>query len=384
MTHLVSQKIAIIYDWMDKWGGVERVLLTLHEMFPHADFYTSYYDSQGAQWAKDFSIHTSFIQQLPSFIKKSRILSLPLYPYAFESFRLNSYDLVISVTSSFAKAVITRPETRHFCYLLTPTRFLWTYPEEYTQGAFSLVKQSYATGLREWDYIAAQRPDSISAISQTVASRCQTFYNRIADVIYPPFDSEYWNSIDEKLQQKEVSLQNNFPFLHQKKYYLVVSRLERYKKVEVAIKVFNKRPEDTLVVVGAGTQWQELSHKAGNNIIFLQNISDLELGLLYNNAEALIMSQDEDFGYVALEAQYFSCPVIAFAKGGATETVIPEKTGLLFTQQTVSSLEQTLERFTQISYNVKNSLAEIRYQHIQQFSKESFIKKMNKRIADSM
>src|SRR3990167_10508342 len=134
---MTGKRIAIVYDWLDKWGGVERVLLTFHEMFPDAHWYTSYFDEKNAGWAyklritnyelriqKGEKIHTSFIQKLPGFIKKNRILSLPFYPYAFESFDFRDYDLVISVTSSFAKGIITRPGTKHICYLLTPTRWL--------------------------------------------------------------------------------------------------------------------------------------------------------------------------------------------------------------------------------------------------------------------
>ena len=129
-------KVAIVYDWIDKWGGVERVLLNLHQMFPKAIFYTSYYDPDEAVWAKDLNIKTSFIQKLPKFIRKSRILSLIFYPYVFESFKFDDYDVVISVTSSFAKAVITRPETLHICYMLTPTRYFY-FPGTYLTGFFT-------------------------------------------------------------------------------------------------------------------------------------------------------------------------------------------------------------------------------------------------------
>ena len=127
---MTGKKIAIVYDWLDKWGGVERVLLTFHEMFPEADWFTSYVDEKKATWIYDLrfknsKIHTSFIQKLPSFIKNNRILSLPFYSYAFESFDFSHYDLVISITSSFAKGIITKPGTQHICYLLTPTRWLW-------------------------------------------------------------------------------------------------------------------------------------------------------------------------------------------------------------------------------------------------------------------
>src|SRR5688572_19122510 len=125
MAVYIPLRVAIVYDWIDKWGGVERVLLTLSQMYPRAHWYTSYFDPKSAPWAKKLQVTTSFIQRLPNFVKKSRLLSLPLYPYAFESFTFNEYDLVISVTSSFAKAVVTKPETLHICYLLTPTRYFW-------------------------------------------------------------------------------------------------------------------------------------------------------------------------------------------------------------------------------------------------------------------
>lgn len=161
---MVAEKVAIVYDWVDKWGGVERVLLALHELFPKAPLFTSYIDQKGALWARNFDVHTSFIQSLPTFIKSHRALSLPFYPYAFESINFNEYDLVISVTSSFAKGIITRPETKHITYLLTPTRFLWTHCQEYGVKGMNLLGELYRKRLREWDYIVAQRPDTIISL----------------------------------------------------------------------------------------------------------------------------------------------------------------------------------------------------------------------------
>src|SRR3989338_4724965 len=171
---MTGKRIAIVYDWLDKWGGVERGLLTLHEMFPEAHWYTSYFDRKQAPWAKkitgsfahaqDDKIKTSFIQKLPGFIKKNRILSLPFYPYAFESFDFRDYDLVISVTSSFAKGVITKPGTKHICYLLTPTRWLWSQQAIYTKNwipAFAGMTNVFFSKLREW--IIWRRKDLIKS-----------------------------------------------------------------------------------------------------------------------------------------------------------------------------------------------------------------------------
>ena len=371
---LSNKRIAIVYDWIDKWGGVERVLLTLHALFPEAVFYTSYYDEKGASWAEDLTIKTSFIQKLPQFIKKSRLLSLPLYPYAFESFDLSEYDIVISVTSSFAKGIITRPETLHLCYLLTPTRYLWVYPETYNQGWLQIIKNTFAEKLREWDWIAAQRPDKYVSIAHVVSERCKTFYGRHAEVLYPPFDLDYWKNLKAKVEHGATSVSSSVGHILNKEYYLVVSRLETYKKVDMVIKTFNNLPNKQLVIVGKGTELDTLQKIAKGNVTFFNTVTDEDLAILYKHAQALIMPQEEDFGYVALESQSMGTPVIAYPKGGALETVKSEETGLFFSEQTVASLSQALERFELISYNVKHSLDEKREQHLSQFSSDNFQK----------
>ncbi len=367
---LDDKKIAIVYDWIDKWGGVERVLLALHKMFPHAKFYTSYYDTSSAQWAKDLSLQASFIQKLPSFIKKSRFFSLPLYPFAFESFDFSSYDLVISVTSSFSKAIITKPNTRHICYLLTPTRFLWSHVQEYQNDLQKNISSLYSDYLKKWDLVASQRPDKIISISETVTKRCKKYYRRDSKVIYPPFDIEYWNNINLKIKN-----QRSKPKFKDQKYFLVVSRLELYKRVDLTIQTFNHLPSENLIVVGQGTQEKKLKDMAGKNIEFIPYVSDEELARLYSQAEALIMPQEEDFGYVSLEAQFFGCPVIAFDRGGARETVLANKTGLFFSEQTISSLSFTLEQFHTISYNLKASTRRWGVVNVERLDRKKFIEK---------
>lgn len=345
----MKKRTAIVYDWIDKWGGVERVLLHLHQLLPDAIFYTSFVDYDGAPWARKLPLKTSFMQHL-GFVKSNRILSLPLFPYAFESFNFSGYDLVISVTSSFAKAVVTRPGTRHVCYLLTPTRFLWVQPENYLQSPFlKTVTHPVAERMRKEDFIYAQRPDEIISISQTVADRSEKYYHRKSKVIFPPFDEEYWSRVNRKaLNVKPTGVPEH--------YFLVVSRLEAYKKVDLAIKVFNELPNEHLVVVGTGTQEGPLKNIARSTITFLHNVPDELLAYLYHHAKALIMPQEEDFGYVALEAQYFNCPIIAYGKGGATETIIDGKTGLFFERQSESSLLHALERYEGFEYNSKSDL----------------------------
>ncbi len=400
-----TKKIAIVYDWIDKWGGVERVLLTLHEMFPQAEFYTSYYDDKKALWAKDLNINTSFIQKLPKFIKGIRIASLPFYPYAFESFDFSGYDLVISVTSSFAKSIITKRGTRHICYLLTPTRFLWSQESDYFKNAtIKSLLSPYLSTLRDWDYVAAQRPDQIISISQTVADRCKKYYKRDSTVIYPPFDISYWNNIKQNVILERPKGATRLParqvesFMRMtkdsQKYFLVVSRLEPYKKVGLVIETFkdlvtlpsmqrSSKDGETdskyqLVIAGEGSKEQKLKQMAGKSVTFLSKLTDEELGYLYTHAEALIMPQEEDFGYVSLEAQFFSCPVIAYKKGGAAETVRDGKTGMFFSEQTEKSLKEALMQFDMVKYELKNSTKEFGIKNVERFGKEKFVKQFSR------
>src|SRR3990167_1588955 len=388
---MTGKKIAIVYDWLDKWGGVERVLLTFHEMFPEADWFTSYVDEKKATWIYDLrfknsKIHPSFIQKLPSFIKNNRILSLPFYSYAFESFDFSHYDLLISITSSFAKGIITKPGTQHICYLLTPTRLLWSQHDIYTKNwipAFAGMTSPYMSKLREWDYVAAQRPDRIISISKNVAQRCEKYYRRESEILYPPFYIDYWSGLKNSLNchpelarlaetsPKLISGSKEIPDqvrndIHEN-YYLAVSRLEPYKMVDLVIEFFNERKEQ-LIIVGTGSQKPKLQNLAGKNIRFFENITDLELAQLYSNAKALIMLQEEDFGYVALEAQFFGCPVIAYLGGGALETVSEKMSGIFFDKQTTSALRDGFERFMKVSYNRK-----VNVKFFEKFSKIKFI-----------
>ena|SRR3989344_2595805 len=346
-------KIAIVYDWIATWGGAERVLVTLQEMYPGADWYTAYYDKKLAPWADSFKIQTSFIQKLPFHQHKHRFLLSPLMPFAFESFNLNAYDLVISCTSYFAKSVITRPETRHICYLLTPTRGLWEKSLPF-----------YLRYAKTWDYVAAQRPDQYVAISETVQKRIKEFYKRDSEVIYPSFDVDYWEKI-----KKQIAPSSHRP----KPYYLLVSRLEPYKKTELAIQAFNQNGK-SLVVVGSGSQEDKLRAMASGNITLLRQISDEKLAGLYLEAEALVVPQEEDFGYAPLEAQFFGCPTIAYRSGGATETIIDNETGIFFNEQTPDSLQKALEKFEPIAYTLRHLTQEKGPKNILKFAKERFKK----------
>lgn len=343
-----KKRIAIVYDWIDKWGGVERVLLHLHSLFPEAHFFTTAVDIKKAQWAKYLSIHSSFLQLFPRIIRSWRALLLPLYPLAFESFELDEYELVISVTSAFAKGIITKPDTKHICYLLTPTRYLWSHVNDYVPSIFQLASKPFQKHLRKWDIHASKRPDGYISLSNTTAHRTREYYHVDTPVIYPPFDTQYW---DRKLKEKKQSPHISFS----KPYYLWVGRMESYKKPELVLEAAKQIDSHSFIFVGTGSLERYLKQKASSNCQFTGSISDEELSYLYSGAEALIMPQNEDFGYVSLEAQYHGCPVIAYRKGGACETIKEGTSGVFFDEQTVPSLVSVLERYTQISYNLRHS-----------------------------
>lgn len=327
-------RTAIVYDRVNKWGGAERVLLALHEIFPEAPLYTSVYDPKGAPWAKIFpKVITSFLQKFP-FAKSNHEFLAPFMPLAFESFDLTRFDLVISVTSEAAKGIKTKPGTLHICYCLTPTRYLWSHYDQYFKGSpFKGLTKPVIRYLRKWDKIAAGRPDEIIAISTEVKNRIKKYYGRDSEIIFPPVELSMNRIIDSN-----------------KKYYLVVSRLDYgYKKVELAIDAFNKLGYP-LVVVGTGREEKKLRRMAKGNIKFVGQISEKKLAKYYSDAKALIMPQEEDFGIVAIEAQSFGIPVIAYKKGGAVDTVIDGKTGILFDQQTVESLEKAIRKFDDLNY----------------------------------
>jgi len=344
-----AKKIAIVYDWVDKWGGVERVLLALHSLFPEAPLFTSYYDKNQAKWADNITIIPSFINNL-SVIKSNRILSFFLFPFAFENFNFSKYDIVISISSSFAKSIITKPGTLHVCYLLTPTRYLWVYPERYVSLAVRTLFSPLWKYLKTWDKIASNRPDKLISLSKIVSKRTLSTYGKQTVILYPPFDTEYWKKIKNNLNSSQLFSKYKLP----KTFFLTVSRLEPYKRTDLLIKTFNILKKE-LIVVGKGSQLNKLKDYAGNTIHFLKDLTDEELAFLYKHSQAILMPQEEDFGYVALEAQFMGCPIISYRKSGVNEIIIENKTGLLFSQQSVASIREVLERFDQISYNLKRT-----------------------------
>ena len=354
-------KVALIYDRVNKWGGAERVLLALNEIFPKADLFTAVYSPAKAKWAKVFpKVVPSFLQKIPLASSNHEFLGT-LTPFAFESFDFGEYELVISVTSEAAKGIITRPGTVHICYCLTPTRYLWSAHDYYFDKPpakfrfipfFKYISRPLVKHLKTWDKMAAQRPDKMIAISTAVRQRIKKYYQRDAQVIFPPVDTA-------KFTPKSVKKGN---------YFLVVSRLTPYKRVDLAIKAFNKMGLP-LIIVGSGSEEGRLRKLAKGNIKFVGEVSDEKLVDYYRRSKALIFPQEEDFGIVAVEALASGVPVIAFKAGGALDTVIPGTTGIFFSRQTVSSFISAVREFQSLMFN-----PETLREGAEAFSKERFKK----------
>lgn len=355
-------KVALVYDRVNKWGGAERVLLALHELFPNAPLYTSVYSKELAPWADVFDVRPSFLQTLP-YAKSSHEYFALLMPLAFEQFVFDEFDLVISVTSEAAKGIVTKPQTKHLCYMLTPTRYLWSGYDEYFQSKLSkMLSYPAITYLRMWDKVASQRPDHIVSISQEVQKRVKTYYQKASDVIYPPLPFAETISYSKKKGE----------------YFLIVSRLVRYKRVDLAIKACNILKKE-LVIVGKGAEIRALKSIAGPTIRFVGSLTDEELGSYYRNCKALIFPGREDFGLTILEAQLYGKPVIAYKAGGAVETVKAGKTGLFFTPQTIKALTRAIVSFERRKFSPK-----VCHNQATLFSKRIFLESFTKAVNDIM
>jgi glycosyltransferase involved in cell wall biosynthesis len=315
------------------------VLEELHALYPDAPVYTSmYWPEKMSPTIRGMDVRTSFMQRLP-LVTRNHQPFLLLYPLAFESFDLSAYDVVISNSSAFCKGVVTPPGTLHVCYCLTPMRWVWNYhayvEREKLGTAARLVLPAAISQLRAWDVATAQNVDSFLAISKTVAARIRKFYRREASVIYPPVNCE---AFDHPPRQADG-------------YYLVVSRLIPYKRIDLAVDVFTQLGIPLKIVSSGGRDLQALKQRAGRNVEFVGRVSEAELHDLYAGCRALVFPGEEDFGIVALEANASGRPVIAYAGGGALDTVVDGETGVLFNEQQPECLAEAVRRAEKIDWN---------------------------------
>lgn len=359
-----KMRVALVYDRVNKWGGAERVIIALRKIFPDSVLFTSVYKEDRASWAKKIPIRTSFLQKLP-FASSYHEAFVAFMPVAFESFDFSEFDLVISVTSEAAKGIITKPKTRHISIILTPTRYLWSgYRDYFSNLLFRIIAFPVISYLRFWDRIAAKRPDKLIAISETVQNRIRKYYGLESEVIYPPLMIRAVSSIQYRVSSKE----NTGYRIQNTGYFLVVSRLVPYKRIDIAVRAAN-RVRAPLKIIGTGSEFGRLKKIAGPTVEFLGYVSDSDLKYYYSNCKALVFPGVEDFGLTMVEAQAFGKPVIAYRDGGAEEIIIEGKTGVFFDKQTISALADKLKNFNASRYNNKDCRRNTRRFSFEQFRK---------------
>lgn len=359
--NLRDAKIAIVCDWLTSFGGAERVIIALHELFPDATIYTSIYDQKNFPQLANAKVVTSFLQKIPG-AKKHHQLFLPFMPIVFENFNLNTYDLVISSNHSCSKGIITKPETVHVSYCHSPMRYAWDGYQKYIQeyrinGLIKKWGKKFLHKIRMWDRLAADRVDHFLTNSAYVKKRIQKYYHRDATIIHPGIEIEKLKSAKEE-----------------KKYYLAVGRITTYKKFDLIVDTFNEL-ESRLKIVGTGVEEKNLKKRAHQNIEFLGRVSDQELSKLYAGAKALIFPQCEDFGITPIESMAHGTPVIAYREGGALETIKEGITGIFFEKQEKEDLLTAIQKFEK---QEKNFSPEKIHTHAEKFSNEIFKKNILK------
>jgi glycosyltransferase involved in cell wall biosynthesis len=323
-----ERKVALVHYWLVGMRGGEKVLEALCELFPEADIFTLVADPEKlSPTILKHKITTTFLQKIGG--KRHYQKLLPLMPFALESLDLTAYDLVISSEAGPAKGVITRPDSVHICYCHSPMRYIWDLYPQYRESAGLLTRLMMSLSapvLRQWDVTTSNRVDHFVANSRYVAQRIKKFYRRDAVVINPPVDLARFV---RSPRTDDV--------------YLCAGQITPYKKIELAIDAFNRMGKRLDIVGGGATA--KMKAQAGPTVRFLGTLGDTELAERFAQCKALIFPGVEDFGIIPLEVMASGRPVIAFARGGAVETVLDGKTGLLFAEQTAESLMDAVARF---------------------------------------
>lgn len=353
-------KVALVHDWYTGIGGGEKVSREIISLFPKADVFSlvDFFESEN----RNFILHgkqtqKSFIQRLPFARKKYRNY-IYFFPYAIEQFDLTKYDLIISSSSAVAKGVLTNSQQLHICYCHSPMRYAWDLYHQYTSekklhsGLQAWLFKYVMHHIRIWDYISSQRIDYFIANSNHISKRIKKVYNRESTVIYPPVDVDRF-TLSEKKED----------------FYLTVSRLVHYKRVDIIIEAFASFPDKKLIVIGEGPEFNKLRKKATPNVQLLGYKKLDEMRDYLQRAKAFIFAAEEDFGITPVEAQACGTPVIAYGKGGILETVVEGKTGMFFPEQKASSICESIKRFE--NQNLQFSPAAIR-EHAKQFAKSKF------------
>ncbi|MBD3882930.1 glycosyltransferase [Phormidium tenue FACHB-886] len=357
-------KVALVHDYLTQRGGAERVFELLCKRFPDADVFTSLYDPAETIDLGDRPVHTTKLQGIPGSSKYFRLLA-PLYYPAFRAIDLQGYDVILSSSSSFAKAVQKRPGAIHVCFCHNVTRFLWdtkVYLRGYReyQSVYPMIRSIFKH-LKRLDIQYAQEPDLYIANSTTVAKRIQTIYGKQAITINYPIDNSRFTFSD-----------------HKQDFYLVSSRLLSYKRIDVVIEAFNWLGW-SLLITGDGPERKRLEALALENIKFLGHVSDGERASLMSQAKGVVVTALEDYGLVPIEANFSGTPVIAFGKGGVLDTQIPGVTGVFFSRQTPDSVQVALLEASQTAWDYHK----IRDHALNNFTEEVFFRRVEQVLAEA-
>jgi glycosyltransferase involved in cell wall biosynthesis len=325
-------RIAFVIDALPSLGGGERVLFTALDAFPHADLFTLVYNKQAFQSSPiaHRNVTTSFIDRVP-FSHTHHRLFLPLMPFAIEQFDLRSYDIIVSFSYAVAHGIQNKNGARHISYTYTPMRYAWT--EVNINGTHTNknpLVDLFMKSFRTWDKKAAARVGQFAAISQSISRRIANAYQRDSIVLYPPVDVDRFK-----------------PATNRDNYYITVTRLVRHKRVDLLVQAFSKL-NLPLLLVGEGPEMTPLKQMAPSNIQFLGYQSDETVADLLSRARGFLCATEEDFGIAIVEAQAAGCPVIAYGRGGALETVIDGKTGMFFPEQSPENVMDAVQRFERI------------------------------------
>jgi glycosyltransferase involved in cell wall biosynthesis len=352
-------KVALVHDFLVKMGGAERVLKIFADLYPKAPIYTLLYDEEiCGETFPAARVKTSFLQKAPSFLRKRQRYLFPLMPRAIESFDLSEFDLVISSSGAYAHGALIASSATHVCYCHSPMRYAWDYTHEYLREQKLGVLKGAAVArmlhkVRLWDQVAADRTDLYIANSHHVQKRIKKYYRKEAPVLYPPVN----------LDRFEVTPS------HQD-YFLIVSTLSPFKKIDLAIQFFNKTGKK-LIIIGEGSQKEYLRKIAAPNIDILGFLPDEIVKKYLQNCRALIFPGEEDFGITPLEAMACGKPVLAYGVGGARETIIPGVTGEFFYEPTIDSME---DAFGRLIINEPNYHPRTIRKHAELFSEKNFVK----------
>lgn len=368
MTDLPSGRTALVHDWLNQAGGAEYVLEVLHDMFPSAPIHTSLYVPEHMPDAmRNWDIRTSWLDRIPRRDFLARYL-LPLYPGAFRGMNLAGKDLVISIKSAFCLGVRTAAnghKARHVCYCLTPTRFLWHFDQymarEQVSGPARLATWMLLAHLRRWELDAAREVDDFIAISTAVQNRIRDIYGRSSTIIHPPVDTKVFRPGTTTPRER---------------FFLVVSRLIPYKRIDLAVSAFNRMPDHNLVIVGNGRDAAALKAMAGPNIRFTNYLPRREVVDLMQRCRGFIFPGEEDFGITPVEAMSAGSPVVALRAGGALDTVVDLQTGVFFDSSDPEALCEAIEEADSADWD-----REILYRQADQFDTELFKERFQRFLA---